>query len=192
MKLIAGLGNPGEKFKNNRHNVGFKVVDDFSRSNGLSWRYSQDLMCYWIKTVQYVLIKPVTYMNKAGQSIKSVCDFYKIEPKDVLVIADDLDLPLGKIRMTFNGSAGGHHGIESTVESLSTMDFARLRIGIGPLGPIGESGPPMSKEQKVIEHVLSDFSDSEKEKLGDIISRAIEAVQSYVDDGVEATMNRYN
>lgn len=192
MKLVAGLGNPGQKYKNNRHNLGFMVADSFAKANGLSWRYGQDLMCYWIKTSTYVLIKPVTYMNKSGESVRSVCDFYKIEPGDVLVICDDLDLPFGKIRMTFNGSAGGHHGIESTIESLATMDFARLRIGIGPIEPIGESGPPISKEQKVIEHVLSDFSGGEKEKLEEVIKKAVGAVQSYVDDGVEATMNRYN
>src|SRR3989344_4458117 len=131
MKLIVGLGNPGEKFKNNRHNVGFMVVDAFAKHVELSWRYSADLMCYFVKWSNYVLCKPAIYMNKSGEAIRAVSLFYKISHKEVLVVHDDLDLDFGKVRLSFNGTSAGHHGVESTIESLGSMDFGRLRVGIG-------------------------------------------------------------
>ena len=97
MKLIAGLGNTGPKYKNNRHNLGFILVDSFVKSQGLSWRYGADFMCYWLKSNKFLVIKPTTYMNKSGASVKAVSGFYKIEIKNILVVHDDLDLDFGKI-----------------------------------------------------------------------------------------------
>ena len=190
MKLIAGLGNPGDKYRNNRHNVGFMIVDGFARQNGSSWRYNSDLMCHLIKNNDYLLSKPAIYMNKSGESLRSVANFYRINPKDVLAVYDDLDLEFGAVRLAFNGSSAGHHGVESVIVSLGTVDFGRLRIGIGK--PHIQSNQPKSKEQMVIDHVLSDFTSDEKEKLGEIFNRAFEAIQSYIDEGIVGTMNRFN
>ena len=184
MKLIVGLGNPGEKYKNNRHNLGFMVVDAFARQLGLSWRYSSDLMCYFIKANDYVLCKPAIYMNKSGEAISAICTFYKISSKEVLVIHDDLDLDFGKTRLSFNGTSAGHHGVESVIESLGTMDFARLRVGIGH--------PEFKGENAVIEYVLSSLSDEETKNLDAIFKKSQEALQSFIDEGIEATMNRFN
>lgn len=191
MKLIAGLGNPGDKFKHNRHNVGFMVVDAFAKSRGLSWRYLSDLLSYVIKANNFVLVKPAIYMNKSGEAIHAVSKFYKINAREVLVVYDELDLEFGKARLSFNGSSAGHHGVESVIVSLGTMDFARLRVGIGKPSE-DESNLPRSKEKKVIDHVLTDFSDEEIKDLAAVFKRSDEALQSFIDEGIEATMNRFN
>lgn len=181
MKLIVGLGNPGAQYKNTRHNIGFMAVDEFAIINGLSWRYSQDWMCHFIKTDQYILAKPSTYMNRSGSSIKQVASFFKIRSKDILVIHDDLDLEFGKIRLSFDSTSAGHKGIESIIERLGSTEFARLRIGIGkPEGIDGEK------------YVLEDFTEEEQKKLEEVIGRGIEAVDSYLESGISATMNRFN
>lgn len=184
MKLIAGLGNPGEKFKNSRHNVGFMVVDAFARQVELSWRYSADLMCYFVKGGNYVLCKPAIYMNKSGEAIRALGAFYKISPKEILIVHDDLDLDFGKVRLSFNGISAGHHGVESTIESLGSMDFGRLRVGIGH--------PRYKGDTAVVEYVLADFSAEETKTLETIFKKSQEAVQSFIDEGIEATMNRFN
>ncbi|MCR4325092.1 MAG: aminoacyl-tRNA hydrolase [Candidatus Curtissbacteria bacterium] len=186
MKLIVGLGNPGEKFKNNRHSLGFIVVDMFAIINALSWRYSRDFICYYAKSSDFVIIKPSTFMNKSGEAVKAAADYFKIEAKDVLVVHDELDLDFGKIRITFNGSSAGHNGVESVVESLGTLDFSRLRIGIGHPRDI-EGGP-----REPSDYVLSDFTTDEKKKLSEVITRADGAVQSFISEGVNATMNQFN
>lgn len=182
MKLIAGLGNPGIKYKDNRHNIGFMVVDNFAVSNGLSFRYSRDLSCYFSKIDQYVLVKPNTFMNESGVAVFAVCKYYDIKPEDVLVVHDELDLEFGKIRLSFNGSSAGHRGVTSVVEKLGTMDFARLRVGIGrPEGKISAD-----------KYVLADFLEGEKKELVGVVAKCQEAVRSYLDEGVVATMNRFN
>lgn len=181
MKLIVGLGNPGTKFKNNRHNIGFMVARVFAVEMGLSWRKSRDLMCYFTKTRRFVLARPTTYMNESGEAVRALVNYYKVDSGDVLVIHDELDLPLGKIRLSFGTSAAGHRGIESVMRGLVTGDFARLRVGIGK--PDGESGE---------QYVLRDFGSEEKAKLPEVIAKCQEAIMSYLDDGLEATMNRFN
>lgn len=181
MKLIVGLGNPGTKFKNNRHNIGFMVVRVFAVEQGLSWKKSRDLMCYLVKTRRFVLARPTTYMNESGESVRALATYYKIDPNDVLVIYDELDLPFGKIRLSFGGSPAGHHGIESVVRGLATGDFTRLRVGISH--PEGANGA---------KHVLDDFTSEEKAKLPEVVAKCQEAIMSYLDDGLEATMNRFN
>lgn len=183
MKLIVGLGNPGTKFKNNRHNIGFMVVDVFAIEQGLSWRYNKDWICYFSKTTNYVLIKPSTYMNESGESVRAVADFFEVLSKDILVIHDELDFNFGQIRLSFNGSSAGHRGVESVNRALSTQDFARLRVGIG-----------RSENEKIgsEKYVLEDFSQEQKDKLPEVIARCEEAIKSYLDEGIEATMNRFN
>lgn len=179
MKLIVGLGNPGTKFKNNRHNIGFMAVEVFVVEQGLSWRKSRDLMCYFAKTRRYIIARPTTYMNESGESVAALADYYKVDPEDVLAVADELDLPFGKIRLSFGGSPAGHHGVESVTRGLATGDFARLRVGVG-------------KEVDGARHVLEDFNSREKTQLPEVIAKCQEAIISYLDDGVEATMNRFN
>jgi PTH1 family peptidyl-tRNA hydrolase len=181
MKLIVGLGNPGAKYKNNRHNIGFMVADIFAIEEGLSWKYSRDWMCHFAKTRHYIIIKPSTYMNSSGESGRAVCDYFSIESDDVLIIHDELDLAFGKIRLSFDGSSAGHHGVESVNKGLGTSDFARLRVGIGK--------PSIEEATKF---VLQDFSEDEKKGLPEIIAKCEEAIKSYLDDGLEATMNRFN
>lgn len=181
MKLIVGLGNPGAKFKNTRHNIGFMVVEAFAKESGLSWRYSADFMGFFIKSQEFVLLKPSTFMNKSGESVKNVLHFFKIDKKDILAIHDDLDLEFGKIRISFDSSSAGHKGVESLIESLGGFDFARLRIGINkPAGVDPEK------------YVLEEFMPEEQIKLPDLITRAGEGIRSYLESGIEATMNRFN
>jgi len=188
MKLIVGLGNPGAKYKNNRHNIGFMVLDIFAIEEGLSWKYNRDWMCYFVKTRHYLLIKPSTYMNSSGESVKAVVDYFDIASDDVLAVHDELDLEFGKIRLSFNGSAAGHHGVESVNKGLATLDFARLRVGIGRPSQKATDGKSISAEK----YILEDFSDKEKRGLPETIAKCEEAIKSYLDDGIEATMNRFN
>src|SRR3990167_10749440 len=178
MKLIVGLGNPGSKYRNNRHNVGFMIVDIFAIEMGLSWRYSKDWICHFSKTTDYVLVKPSTYMNASGESVAAVSEYFGVVSRDILVVHDDLDLEFGKIRLSFDGSSAGHRGVESVIKSLATPDFNRIRIGIGrPL-----------KGRKGEDYVLSDFTKVERAKLKKVILSAIEAINSYLSDGIDATM----
>lgn len=181
MKLIVGLGNPGVKFKNNRHNVGFMVLDIFAIEMGLSWRYNKDLMCYLSKTRDYVLVKPNTYVNESGQSVKAVCEYFDIDSSNVLVVHDEVDLEFGKIRLSFNSSSAGHHGVESINKGLATEDFARLRVGVG-----------RPQKGDVTQYVLSDFSQEQKSALPEVVAKCEEAIKSYLNDGITATMNRFN
>lgn len=179
MKLVVGLGNPGEKYENNRHNLGFMVVEEFGR--GLAWKKERDLLCELAKTPEYIVVKPTTFMNLSGEAVKAVSNFYKIPHKEILVIHDELDLDFGKIRISFDSSAAGHNGVDSVIKSLATMDFNRLRIGVG-----------RPKIKKADRFVLSDFTKEEKAKLKGVILISMEAVNSFLSEGVVATMNRFN
>jgi len=188
MKLIVGLGNPDKKYAKTRHNLGFMVLDHFARENGLSWKHSQDWMCYFIKVSQYVLVKPTTYMNKSGESVLAVTHYFKVGSKDVLVVYDDVDLPFGKLRLAIDGVSAGHYGIESVIESLSTIDFGRLRVGIGR--PVASDLD--GKKREVTDYVLEEFDSEQTKKLPDILLRSVNALNSYLEDGIGATMNKFN
>ncbi|MBI2012472.1 aminoacyl-tRNA hydrolase [Candidatus Curtissbacteria bacterium] len=190
MKLIVGFGNPGEKYKNSRHNIGFIVVDAYAREKNLGWRYSQDLMSYYIRSDDFMLVKPTTYMNKSGEAVRQVSEFYKVETADIVVIHDDLDLDFGKIRLSFDSTSAGHRGVDSLIESLGGFEFGRLRVGIGR--PKEGSGSAQEKAAIVEKYVLSEFSDSQKSQLPSVLKRCMEATESYLDEGIEATMNRFN
>ena len=182
MKLIIGLGNPGEKYRNTRHNLGYMVVDYFAKSSGLSWRYNPDWICYFAKTEEFVVVKPSTFMNKSGEAVREVINFFKINPGDVLAIHDDLDLDFGKIRISHDSQSAGHRGVDSVIESLGTFEFSRLRIGVG------RSKDNMDPEK----YVLEDFTQSEQDQLPAIIKTCEEAIRAYLASGVEATMNQFN
>ena len=181
MKLIVGLGNPGSQYRNNRHNVGYMVADMFAISEGHSWKYSKEFLSYTIKTKDFILIKPANFMNQSGECVRLIANYYKIAADDILVVHDELDLEFGKIRLSVSGSAAGHHGVESVTKSLGTAEYVRLRIGIGK--------PEVGSGSK---YVLEDFVDEEKNKLADVIAKSEEALKSYLDSGIDATMNRFN
>ena len=182
MKLIVGLGNPGIKYKNTRHNLGYMVVDYFAKSSGLSWTYNPDWICYFAKTEEFVIVKPSTFMNKSGEAAREVLNFFKIEHKDVLAVHDDLDLDFGKIRISHDSQSAGHRGVSSVIESLGSFEFSRLRVGIGH--PQGKIDPE--------KYVLENFTDEEQKKLPGIIKICEEAISAYLASGVEATMNQFN
>ncbi|HSX18805.1 MAG TPA: aminoacyl-tRNA hydrolase [Candidatus Saccharimonadales bacterium] len=192
VKLIVGLGNPGIKYAKNRHNVGFMVVEAFASVFGVEWRYSQDWVCHFAKSEEYILVKPSTYMNESGEAVRAVANYFSVKSGDVLIVHDEVDLEFGKIRLTFNGSSAGHHGVESVNKSLGTQDFARLRIGVGRPSA-GEAGlrndkPPIGVDR----YVLADFTEDEQAKLADIIAKCGDAIKSYLAEGIVATMNKFN
>jgi PTH1 family peptidyl-tRNA hydrolase len=202
MKLIAGLGNPGKKYSKNRHNLGFLILEAFAFSYGLSWKFSPDWLCYFVKTTDYVLVKPNTFMNKSGEAVRIVSNYFDIKSDDILVVHDDLDIPFGKTRLVFNGLSAGHKGVESAIESLGTVGFGRVRVGIGrpslkastdakALADRSDGKLPLNTTDPA-GYVLEDFSKDEEEELPLIVKKCIETIKSYLDDGIEATMNKFN
>lgn len=182
MKLVVGLGNPGSKYRKNRHNLGFMVVDSFVKNAGLSWKFSQDWMGFYSKRGEVVYFKPSTFMNDSGSAVANIADFYNIKRDEVFVIYDEVDLPFGKIRLAFDGLSAGHKGVDSVIKSIGGAEFSKLRVGIGR--PEGQ--------MEVSDYVLADFSAEEEKELPKILSTAEEAINSYLDDGIEATMNKFN
>jgi len=182
MKAIVGLGNPGNEYKGTRHNVGFDVVDELARRWKVrlkSWKSRADLVL--VRDHDVLLVEPKTFMNLSGQAVSGVMAFYKIQPADVLVVVDEVQLPLGKLRMRRSGSAGGHNGLKSVIEHVGT-DFPRLRIGV-------DRG---DRNWDLADRVLSRFPPSEREVVDAAIARAADAVEAFVSDGVEMAMNRFN
>ncbi len=183
--LIVGLGNPGRRYAGNRHNVGFQVLDRLAGAHGLAFtrRQSNALVATGeIAGRAVVLAKPQTYMNDSGRAVAPLVRFYQVEPGDLLVVYDDLDLPFGTLRLRPEGGAGGHHGMESIIAALSRQDFPRLRIGIGR--PPGRMDP--------IAYVLQDFDRQEQEFLPELYDRAVAAIESFLSEGVVLTMSRHN
>lgn len=185
MKLIAGLGNIGEKYLFTRHNAGFMSVDKIAFDEGLTYKEEKKLKCFLTKFKyngeDILLIKPTTFMNLSGEAVIAVMNYYKIDIKDVLIIFDDISLDLCKIRFRANGSDGGHNGIKSIIKHIGTKDFDRLKIGIGPQ-------PPIPSEA----FVLQNFSKEHLEDLKGTLKRTVEAVKYYLDNGIEKSQNRYN
>jgi len=192
MKLIVGLGNPGRDYVNNRHNAGFKCVDLFAREHGIALTQRgarSKLGTGEVANTRIVLAKPQTFMNLSGEAVSALVRRYKLSAKDILVIYDDLDLPLGKIRIREKGSSGGHNGLKSIISHLGTHDFPRIRVGIAP----PESGDSTStSEVDAIEHVLSDFTDAEKTMIREVYPRVAAAIECVLAEGIAAAMNKYN
>lgn len=183
--LIVGLGNPGREYAGNRHNVGFDCVDLLAEKHGISLDKSQHKARLGMGQVagrHAILLKPQTYVNDSGEAVGAVARYYKVAPGDVLVIYDDLDLPQGTIRLRPGGSSGGHNGIKSIIEHLGTQAFPRVRIGIGR--------PPGRMEPK--DYVLQDFSAAEREAMAEVFDRVVDAVETFVRDGIREAMNRFN
>lgn len=185
MKLIAGLGNIGDKYTFTRHNAGFMLIDSFALNENLNFRENSRLKCLMtnLRTPQedYLLIKPTTFMNLSGEAVRAVIDYYKIDISDVLIVYDDLSLEIGKIRFRPNGSDGGHNGIKSIIQHLGTKNVARLKIGIGPQ-------PNLPSEV----FVLQNFSKEELDTLKVALSKAKEGIQCYFKEGMAAAQNKFN
>jgi PTH1 family peptidyl-tRNA hydrolase len=182
MKAVVGLGNPGDDYKGTRHNVGFEVVDLLARRwNATLKKWKSTAEAAVVNQRDVVLVEPKTFMNNSGQAVAAIMAFYKIQPSDVLVIVDEVQLPLGKIRLRPSGSAGGHNGLKSVIEHVG-REFPRLRIGV-------ERGHP---EWDLSDRVLSKFPPQEREIVDVAVERAADAVEAFLQDGVHAAMNRFN
>jgi peptidyl-tRNA hydrolase, PTH1 family len=183
--LIVGLGNPGREYRENRHNIGFMLLDRFAGRYGESFsRYESHALVLKMKHGDHrlILAKPQTFVNKSGQSVSSLIRFYKIPLDRLLIAYDEVDLPLGKLRMRPSGSAGGHRGMKSIIERLGTDDFPRLRIGIGR--------PP--GRMQAADYVLQNFRAEERLILTDILDGSIEAILTFVTRGIDEAMNQFN
>lgn len=193
MKLIVGLGNPGRGYANNRHNVGFVCLNHFARMQSIRFDKKQGKARIGLGEVagsEVVVAKPQTYMNRSGQSVSLLVRKFDVSPDDLLVIHDDLDLALGKIRIRQGGSSGGHKGIESIISCLGSQNFIRIRVGIGR--PIKNEGFTEFSEDEIINYVLSDFTPDEKQAITPVIPRVSEAILCLLTEGPVTTMNRYN
>lgn len=183
--LIVGLGNPGRRYAGNRHNVGFQVLDRLAAAHGLAFTRHQGqalIATGQIADRPVILAKPQTYMNESGRAVAALVRFYRIDMPNLLVVYDDLDLPFGTLRLRPEGSAGGHHGMESIIAALGRQDFPRLRIGIGR--PPGRIDP--------VDYVLQDFDREQQEVLPELYDRAVKAIESFLSEGIVLTMSRHN
>ena len=183
--LIIGLGNPGREYRDNRHNFGFMLIDRLMirlNARGMKLQSKAIVTDALYNEHKLILAKPQTYMNLSGQSAQGLIHFYKLELSNVLIAHDDLDLPFGAIRMRPTGGPGGQKGLASTIEQLGTKDIPRLRLGIGR--PPGKMDPAA--------YVLQDFSKDEMKELSSILDRAADAVLTFVTDGLDKAMNKYN
>ncbi len=193
MKLIVGLGNPGRGYANNRHNVGFICLSHFARTQGIRFDKKQGRARIGTGEVagnKVVLAKPQTYMNLSGESVSRLIKKFDINLNDLLVIHDDLDLPLGKIRIRLGGGSAGHKGVNSIITELGSQDFIRIRVGIGRPNIIGDSAE--INEADIIAYVLSDFAPEEKQPITQVIPRVSEAILCLLTEGLTAAMNKYN
>ena len=192
MKLIVGLGNPGREYRDTRHNVGFKVVDEIARRHGLTFAMAPSQVPDAfvakkfgradLKVGPYMLAKPLTFMNLSGAAVAALAGYYKVDAADLLVVYDDVDLPFGKIRARPSGSAGTHNGMRSIVQSLGTTGFPRLRVGIGR----GDT------RRDLADHVLSTFERDEADRLESVITRAADAAEMFAAENIQTVMNAYN
>ncbi|MGM7637421.1 aminoacyl-tRNA hydrolase [Bacillus sp. Hm123] len=185
MKLIVGLGNPGSKYEGTRHNIGFDIIDELAERFQTPLTEAKHKGVYAVVrkgTEKMILLKPLTYMNLSGESIGEVMRYYNIDVEDLLVIYDDLDLPVGKIRLRQKGSAGGHNGIKSTIAHVGTQQFNRIRIGID------RPTPPM----KVSDYVLGRFTAEEQASMKSVITTSVDAVEAWIDQPFLEVMNKFN
>jgi len=193
MKLIIGLGNPGRIYNHNRHNIGFMCISRFARAQGIQFDKKVGQARVGTGEVagdKVVLARPQTYMNLSGQAVSRLTKRFKIAMNDLLIIHDDLDLPLGKIRIRKGGSAGGHKGIDSIIACLGSRDFYRIRVGISRPSVFESSA--RDKEAEVIDYVLSDFSPEEKKLVAKVITEVSEAITCLLTEGLTSAMNKYN
>jgi PTH1 family peptidyl-tRNA hydrolase len=183
MKVIVGLGNPGRKYAGTRHNVGFEAVDLVAERHGLGWESgpTDGLVARW-RQKGALLAKPLTFMNLSGHAVGELLRFFKIDLEDVLVVVDEANLELGRLRARPGGSAGGHNGLKSIIGQLGTTSFARLRLGVGR----GDG------RRDLADHVLARFEPEERPIVAEAVARAADAAELFVDEGIGPVMNRFN
>ncbi len=183
MKAIVGLGNPGKKYERTRHNIGRVAVRSFlQRCPQLHQKTEHDFSLVYRVSDTVLLVEPMVYMNVSGIAVQEVCQRYSIAPRDCLIVYDDYAIPFGRLRARKSGSAGGHHGMESVISELGTEEIPRLRIGIGSPQPIRD----------LTDYVLGEFAEEEQAQLPDILSRAADAIECFVQSDIETVMNRFN
>jgi len=185
MKLVVGLGNPGKRYDGTRHNVGFVIVDQLAKVPGVGSfqdRFDADLAEWHEDGEKVLLMKPQTFMNLSGRSVRQAVDFYQLEHEDLLVICDDMALPLGKLRFRARGTHGGHNGLRDIQSHLGTTDYARLRLGVDV----------PDEQRDAVDHVLGKFKPSEKPVIEDAVSLAVQAVAMWAKQGIQKCMNQYN
>jgi PTH1 family peptidyl-tRNA hydrolase len=187
MKLIAGLGNPGRQYAGTRHNVGFEVVDELARRHGLTFDAApaDAVMAKWRRPDVdggVILAKPLTFMNRSGYAVAELARYFRIGMADILVVVDEAALELGRLRARVRGSAGGHNGLKSVAEHLGTDEYSRLRIGVGR----GDA------RRDLADHVLARFDVDERAVVEETITRAADAVETFVTSGIEPVMNTFN
>jgi len=191
MWLVVGLGNPEKKYTRNRHNIGFMVADELARRCDMpGWRekFGGALTSGRVGTDKAQVLKPLEYMNNSGFALNRAAQFFQIEPENIIVIHDEIDLPFGRVRIKSGGGHGGHNGLRSIVEQLGSKDFLRIRLGVGK--PERTDGSP--GDGRVSGHVLSDFAADQQTELDALIRAAAEAVEVIVDSGIREAMNKFN
>ena len=182
MKLIVGLGNPGDRYSGTRHNVGFRVIDEAARRESAGFESAPaDALIARVRSKDVILAKPMTFMNASGEAVGGLLRYYKIDVADLLVVVDEIQLPLGKLRARARGSAGGHNGLKSIIQHLGD-EFARLRLGVGR----GDS------RRDLADHVLAKFEKDEAEEVERMIARAADASDVFVAGGIAPVMNQFN
>ena len=184
MRVVVGLGNPGKQYHGTRHNVGFAVIDALAAAPGATRfqnRFEAQVAEINEGGEKVLLVKPETFMNLSGRSVRQVMDFYRVETKDLLVICDDVNLPLGKLRVRAKGSHGGHNGLRDIQAHLGTQEYSRLRIGVGG-----------ADKEAMVGHVLGRFKPSEQPVMEEALLTSLRAVVVWVTQGVDVCMNRYN
>ncbi len=200
MKLIVGLGNPGEKYEKTRHNLGFVAADQLleklERVEKTFWEEEKSLKCQ-IKQIKFkdtslLLAKPTTFMNDSGIAVSKVLNYYKIDPQELIIIHDDLDLPFGKIKVRFGGAAGGHHGVESIIEQLKTDKFLRIRLGIGHPRDHIEAHAKSRNHENVDEYVLGNITSGDRGKVKTMIGETIRIVEQLLEHGIDIYMSKFN
>jgi peptidyl-tRNA hydrolase, PTH1 family len=186
-QLIVGLGNPEPKYNQTRHNIGFEAVDALAKTWQISWSENRRFQAFMgegrgANGDKVRLLKPLTYMNRSGQAIRSATDWYKLPPESTLIIYDDMDLSVGRLRLRLSGSAGGHNGMKSAIAHLGTQNFPRLRIGIGK----------SRADKDSVSHVLGKFSLEETQMMSEVLQLVVDAVELALKQGVEKAMSLYN
>jgi len=185
MKLVVGLGNPGRKYVQTRHNVGFDIVAEVGRKFGVEpakSRFQGETMEVVVNNNKAILLCPHTYMNLSGQSVREAYDFYKLDPEDILICCDDLNLPLGRLRFRAKGTAGGQKGLADIIKKLNTTEVPRLRFGIDPTPP----------RWNTADYVLSKFKEEDREEVGVSVAEAADGVADWITQDISFCMNRYN
>ncbi|GAB4113410.1 MAG: aminoacyl-tRNA hydrolase [Candidatus Caldatribacteriota bacterium] len=188
MKIVIGLGNPGEEYYFTRHNIGFRVIEEFARQENLIFKAARSnyslIASGLVKQEKLILVKPQTYMNLSGRAVSRVVNYYRIDLENLLVVYDDLYLKLGQIRIRKKGSAGGHNGMESIIQALGSEEIPRIRVGIGI--------PSSAISLYYKDYVLSNFTEEEEQQVVEVIGQTVKAIRRIFQDGFEKAMREYN